>query len=192
MPNCDYELNRQLQGLEARISSAEDNITAAYTGISALAANLAANPFTTASVAAFMGETFGSFNLTPIGYKLLKEVMTLIPGYDIVKQIQMMDAAALIDSMASQLGATMVGAVNQAVDQATIALEAAAMAELAHETAVLAGTLSAPQLAAMLAHAVELRNKYNMAKAVADNISGFLQAQIDISSCKASSLTIHS
>jgi hypothetical protein len=186
MPNCNHELNRQLQGLEARIASAEENITSTYAGISQLVAGLAANPITLGSVTA----SLATFNFTNVGYTIMKKLVELLPGYDLIQQLQMLDAAALLETMADKLGATMVGAVNQAIDEATAALEGAVIAEAAYAAGVLAGTLSTPDLEALAVSAAEARLGYTVAKQLADNISGFLQAQVDIGTCKATSMSI--
>ena len=186
MPNCNHELNRQLQGLEARIASAEENITATYAGISQLVAGLAANPLTLGSVTA----SLATFDFTNVGYTILKKLVEMLPGYDLIQQLQMLDAAALIETMADKLGATMVGAVNQAIDMAAVALETAVAAEAAHAAAVLAGISTPTQLATLLATAAEARFAYDTANALAINIGDFLQAQVDIGTCKATSVAI--
>lgn len=186
MPNCNHELNRQLQGLEARIASAEENITATYAGISQLVAGLAANPLTLGSVTA----SLATFNFTNVGYTIMKKLVEMLPGYNLIQQLQMLDAGALIDTMADKLGATMVGAVSQAADLATAALAGAVAAEVAHAAAVAEGLLTPPEIESLLVAAGQARVAYGVAKELEANISGFLQAQVDIGTCKATSVSI--
>lgn len=187
MPNCNDELNRQLQGLQARITSAENNITATYAGISQLVQSLSADPFTTFAAI----PSLSTFNFTDAGYKIMKELLNMLPGYELFQKIQMMDSAALIDTMSGQLQTLAVTIVNAAIDTAQNALQDKLLAEAAYLQGLALGTLSAYDIAQLLNAVGTAQEIYAAATNISNNIGGFITAQADISTCKSTALSIN-
>ena len=112
--NCTEELNRQIQGLSARLSQAENNITSHYYGISMAIQGLAANPLTAGSVASVAG----IYNLVPAGFEMLQQLISNINPADFKKMMMAM-AAGLIDTMSAELDAM----ADMMIDQAEAMLE---------------------------------------------------------------------
>lgn len=100
---CDAELNRQLQGLQARISKLEDDGHAMYLGVSAMCQSLAQVPGWLEST--FGGALTAIYNGVPNGMFLLKSfVEKLFPGImQAMKQLSIMIAMALIDAIIAEI-----------------------------------------------------------------------------------------
>jgi len=119
--SCRNELNNQLQGLQARIEQAENDINAHYVGISQLATSLAANPFTSASAVA----TAAIYNLQPVGMHILRSLLNAVIPKELQQTMRMLTmmssvqigdlAEGIVDTAAAQV----VGAVNQGIDMIT-------------------------------------------------------------------------
>lgn len=126
MSNCQQELNNQIQGLQARISQAENDIMSHYQGISTLVTAMLANPFT-ASVGS-VGSAF--YQMGSSSMAALQALYKQLPVLD-VKQVTMQLASGLIGSMSAELSALsgMVdSALNSAMTTLTTTMDSAANA----------------------------------------------------------------
>lgn len=201
--NCNLELNKQLQGLSARLDQAENNIVAQYTATATTLQNLAE------SLISVPGFTLGAFgtDLSTIfsgefgGFEILQKLVDSISMPDF-KKLTMAMASGLLSTMASELEALESGAINAiggliATTESLIvgAESTLATAATALESAIVGG------VAAEIAAA---QNEYNNAKQILSNLKdlltshqnslaslpGFLKAQADIGKCKSMSVEI--
>jgi hypothetical protein len=195
--NCNLELNKQLQGVMARVSHLENNTISHFYAMSMAIQGLFANPLTTASVASVAG----IFNLLPTGFQLLQNLIAELNPADF-KKLMMSMAAGLLGEMEAEL----VGLVNTAfadinamitsiegvivgvedeITAATTALDAAIhggiQAEIDAATATLNGLNG--KLAGLL------KMKGGLLNALDGGVN-FLTAQAHIAGCKSISLGI--
>ena len=141
---CTTELNKQIQGLQLRLSQAENNISATYIGISQLVTALAATP--AAAAAAIMSPIY---NLSAVGFNLQQALVNLIPTVD-MKKLMMEMASSLESAMLAELEAitsAVMGAIEGAMD-AAMAMVDAATGALAAAVDVAADAVSAVNSAA--------------------------------------------
>ena len=186
MANCTGECNKQLQGLAARLSHAEDNITNHFMGVSTLVAGLAANPLTIGSVTALLP----TYNSLPSGMELLQLLKDALPDVDAItmKKLMLSASEATMDTLAAtmdQVGAVMVSAATSAVSAAEGVVTSTADSLAA---AIQAGNQTAIN-AAQAAH--DLAN-INLGSALTSklSISGFMEGQAKISKCKTKSFLL--
>ncbi len=126
MSTCTTELNKQIQGIQLRLSQAENNLSATYNGISQLVGAMMANPFTIGPASVMLP----IYNLTAIGFNLQQKLVDLIPTID-MKKLMMEMAATLESTMLAELEAVtsaVLGALEGALDAATAMLDAATSA----------------------------------------------------------------
>lgn len=133
MSDCNNSANAQLKAMSARLDRIDDDLIATYAGISQLVAGLATNPI----VAPHVALSLKTFNFSSVGQKLLKKLVTLVPGYNTFRQLQHLDAAALVSNMAGKLESTISGMVLNAAEQAVNVVSSTihAQAELAQALA---------------------------------------------------------
>jgi hypothetical protein len=125
--NCTEELNKQIQGLSARVSEAENNITSHFMATSMAIQGLLANPFTAGSVMSVSG----LYNLVPGGFEALQSLVSQVAAFD-YKKIMMSMAAGLINQMSAELDALAQSAIDQVTSQ---------VANLTNMIATLEGTI---------------------------------------------------
>lgn len=135
MSNCPQELNAQIQGLQARLTQAENDIMSHYQGISMIVAGLSANPFTTGVGA--IGSAFYQAGASSMA--ALQALYSQLSVLD-VKQTTMQLASKLVGSMSAELDAlaSMVdSALNVAMTTLTTTMTSAgdALANLPSEVA---------------------------------------------------------
>ena len=175
--NCSTELNKQLQGLQARLSQAENNLTATYIGISQLVTALAATPASAA--AAVMSPIY---NLSATGFDLQQKLISLLSPVEI-KKLMMNMASGLIDTMGAELDSVMAGMVAAAEESVVSATANVLAAEEALAAAILGGvqgTIDAAQVALDAANAA-LQTATDFL-AISSN---FMQGQSDAAHCKS-------
>lgn len=115
---ADNKLNTQLQAIQARLDSADEDRLAMKAGIAQLVDDLSKNPIVAPS-------TIRSklvFNFTTAGDKLLKKLLGLLP-IDEFKRLQKLDAAGMLDGLESRISAE----ADQMAQTVANELEAAAM-----------------------------------------------------------------
>lgn len=192
MAACNQECNKQLQGLAARLSAAEDNITNQFMGMSTLVSTLATNPLTSFSVTSLTSV----YNSLPTGMELMQKLKDALPDVSIksMKQLAMTMAANAVDTMAASLDATaaaMVAAATAAVDAAAATvtsaqstLTAAIVAAAAAPTTINNAAVDTARLALSSAqHTFDLAGEAKILS------SSFMQGQANIAKCK--SLSMH-
>lgn len=198
MDDCSHELNKQIKGIQARLSQAENNITSHFVGTSLLVQALLGTP------AAAAGAAMESiYNLGSTGFDLMQKLISEIPAID-TKALMMQAAAALEDAMAAELDA-LVGMVESAIDDAitsavalvTGTIAALEAATIALEDAVAAEIQGPIDLATAAFNAAE--NAANSAQAALDSLNNLkisaptmIQAQADAASCKSVGMVINS
>lgn len=191
--NCSHELNKQIQGLQARLSQAENNIHAQFIGTSQLVAALAGTP--AAAAAVIMGPIY---NLEATGFALMQKLKDLIPTID-TKKLMMEMASSLIDSMAAELDAlleaveaSLLAAVNAALDSLNAAISVVTDAQDALTAAIEGGNALA------IAAAEDALDSANSAKNAAQSLfdgaedalataSNFMKGQANVAKCKSES-----
>ena len=192
--NCSHELNKQIQGLQARISQAENNIHSHYVGMSQLVLALADTP---AAAAAAVVESV--YNLQALGFAALQQLKDLLPTMD-TKKLMMEAAGALLEGMAAELDALVdsveaaaLAQVNSAMDVVNSAIENVTNAEGAL-TSALQGGIPADILNAQNALSLAKASKLNadgavdMAQEAFAVASNFMRAQANVAKCKSTSL----
>ena len=120
-----FELNKQIQGIQARLSQAENNITSQYVGTSLLVQGLLASPAATAGQA-----VEHIYNMVPSGFDVMQKLVSMVPIIDI-KKMMMETATGLIDSMGDELDAiagSIEAAANAAIETATDLVDSATSA----------------------------------------------------------------
>lgn len=135
MSDCSNSANSQLKALQARLDRVDDDLIAHYAGISQLVTNLSLNPATALSVV----ESQLAYNFSSAGQRALKSLLGKIPGYDQFKQLQLLDAAALIDGMGSKLAALAEQMIETAEAELATVVDAKIEAELARALAIVNG-----------------------------------------------------
>ncbi len=100
MQDCDHELNKQLKGILARLSQAEDNITSQFAATSLLVQNLLADPITAGGASAVAG----IYNMVPAGFAAVQALIKQVGALD-YKKLMMEGAATAMDSMEAELDA---------------------------------------------------------------------------------------
>jgi hypothetical protein len=170
---CKQELNIQLKGLQARMSEAENNITAHYAGISMLCEHLLSTP------AAAAGEAMKSiYKLEASGISAMRALVHKVGAID-AKQIMMLGAAKLQDAMQAELEALqvmVVGALQTAIDDAVALAEGTVSAVIAAEDALAAAIEAGISAPIALATA-----SLNSAKAAADAAQSALDSLNNLS-----------
>lgn len=182
MANCKGECNKQMQGLVARISQAEDNVANHFMGISDLVLNMSTSIFTMPSAL----PSLPTYNSLPSGMELVQMLKDMIPDPDLMRQLMLAKAELLMDTLAAtmdQIGAAMIAQATAMVDAAE-ALVVSATDTL--EAAILAGE-QAPIDAANAALAIA-QGSFDSAKSAFDSVSGFMVGQANISKCSTKSL----
>jgi len=196
--NCSHELNKQIQGLQARLSQAENNIHSHFIGISQLVNALADTP---ASAAATAMQSI--YNLQAVGFAALQQLKNLLPEVD-TKKLMMEAAGALIDGMAAQLDALVesveaaaTATVNSAMDGLNSAIVNVTNAEAALTSALQGGnpvTILNAQNALDVAKASKLnaQGAVDTAEEAFAQASNFMRAQANVAKCKSTSLHLSS
>jgi hypothetical protein len=186
MANCTGECNKQLQGLAARLSHAEDNITNHFMGVSTLVSGLASNPLTLGSVTALLP----TYNSLPSGMELLQLLKDALPDVDAltIKKLMMSASEAAMDTLAAtmdEVGAAMIATATNAVSAA----EGVVTSTAASLTAAIQTGNQIAIDAAQAAH--DLANvNLGTSKLSFDSISGFIVGQAKISKCKTKSFLL--
>jgi hypothetical protein len=193
--NCNLELNKQIQGLQARLSQAENNITSHFYGISMAIQGLAANPLTAGSVASVSG----IYNLVPSGFQLLQNLIMELNPVDF-KNYMMTMAASLMGNMAAELD-TLVDTAFATLDETIAAVEATIVAledSVASATTALNDAISGgipEQIADAQAYLDDMNAKLAKSQQTRSNLNdvsaggiSFLTAQANIAKCKSFSL----
>lgn len=193
--NCSLELNKQIQGLQARLSQAENNITSHYYGISMAIQGLAANPLTSGSVASVSG----IYNLLPSGFELLQNLIMQLNPVDF-KKFMMNMAASLMGTMEGELVALVdasfasLNGMIAGVEATIVGLEASvASATTALNNAIASGVPSAiaSAQATLDGYNAQLANANKTHTGLLDALAGgtsFLTSQANIAKCKSLSL----
>lgn len=186
MANCKGECNKQLQGLAARLSHAEDNITNHFMGVSTLVAGLAANPLTIGSVTALLP----TYNSLPSGMELLQLLKDALPDIDAItmKQLMLSASEAAMDTLAAtmdEVGAAMIATATAAVSAAEDVVTSTA-------DSLAAAIQSGNQIAIDAAQAAHNLANINLSSAITSklSISGFMEGQAKISKCKSKSFLL--
>lgn len=121
------DLNVQLKALAARLDRVDDDLISHYAGISQLVTNLSLNPLVSGNVAA----SLLTYNFSSAGQTLVKQLLPLVPGYSTFRQLQHLDAAALVSNMTSNLASAAGNLVQNLADQAVEMAESKINAEIA-------------------------------------------------------------
>lgn len=186
MANCKGECNKQLQGLAARLSHAEDNITNHFMGVSTLVAGLAANPLTIGSVTALLP----TYNSLPSGMELLQLLKDALPDIDTItmKKLMLSASEAAMDTLAAtmdEVGAAMIATAAAAVTAAEGVVTSTA-------DSLAAAIQSGNQIAIDAAQAAHDLANINLGSANLSftSISGFMEGQSKISKCKSKSFLL--
>ena len=196
MSNCSNSANSQLKALHARLDRIDSDLIAHYAGISQLVAGLAANPFTSGSVAL----SLKTYNFSSVGQQLLSSLVGLIPGVSQFKTLQHLSASQLVDGLASQVESMAASVASQVANQILSAVQAQADAVLQQANAVaalaagIAQGLSEIELAPLRA-AVDTANGLLAAansslasvRSIADAANNFMKTLSDISNCQTRS-----
>jgi prefoldin subunit 5 len=191
---CSSELNRQIQGLQARLSQAENNITAHYKGISMLVAALAETP--AAAAAAVMAPFYSGFEA---GFMLVQKLVDALDPAAF-KALMMEMALGLVDGMAAELEAligSVVASLNALIDGLNAAIAGLNGQIAAINAAIAAGGLTPEQLAALTAEKSGLLSDLadhmaRLAKAedMVATAPSLLGAQKNAASCRTVSLLL--
>lgn len=173
MQDCNHELNKQIKGIQARLSQAENNISSHFVGTSTLVIAMLANPFTAPSAASVSA----IYNLAPGGFDAMQKLIQQISAID-MKALMMQGAAALEDAMAAELDA-LVGMVNDSIDAAITAAEQTVDASIA---AVEAATIALQDaVASDIQSAIDTaQGVLDAAVATADSAAAALSSLLDI------------
>jgi len=186
MANCNGECNKQLQGLAARLSHAEDNITNHFMGVSTLVEGLLANPLTVGSAAPLSA----IYNSLPSGMELVQLLKDALPDIDAItmKKLMLSASEALLDTLAATMDE--VGAVM--VASATAAVSAAEAVVTSTADSLAAAIQSGNQIAIDAAQAAHDLANINLGSANLSftSISGFMEGQSKISKCKSKSFLL--
>jgi hypothetical protein len=192
-------MNRQIQGLQARLSQAENNITSHFYATSMLVQSLSANPLTSGSAAVVAG----IYNLIPNGFDLMQKLIAHVSPIDF-KALMMINAGDLIAGMSAELDglvSVVVSNVESQIEmvaaQVVAAGDALATATLDMTTAVAGGIQSEIDAAgATLQQAGDLLDSLNAKHDHLLNLHmtsvNFLTSQADVSKCKSVNLKITS
>lgn len=116
---CQFELNRQMQGVLARLSAAENNITAHYIGMSRLCDALLATPAGSAGAVMKAFYDFENISVFPLYQKLIK----LVDPAEF-KALMMQSAAGLVNGMANELEGIAGKVIDNVTSTITDAMEA--------------------------------------------------------------------
>lgn len=193
--NCNLELNKQIQGLSARLSQAEDNLTNHFYGISLAIQGLAANPLTAGSVASVTG----IYNLLPTGFETLQNLISNVSPTDFKKYMMGM-ASGLLGNMEAQLTSMvstafsdisgmidnvngLIGTKEGQLTSAQAALDAAIAG--GNPTEIANAQALVNTLTAQLGNLTGMKD--NLTNALDSGVN-FLTAQADIAKCKSFSL----
>ena len=190
---CNSELNRQVQGLMARVSQCENNITAHYKGISMLVAALAETP--AAAAAAVMAPFYSGFEA---GFALVQKLIEQLDPA-VFKQLMLEMALGLVDGMAAE----MLGMINGVLDSLNAvigSINGAIEALNGQITAIneqLAGTLTTEARALLEAEKTTLLGQLAQQNAalqkaldMAATAPSLLGAQANAASCKTASVLL--
>jgi prefoldin subunit 5 len=191
---CTSELNRQIQGLQARLSQTENNITSMYYGMSTLVAALAETP---AEAAAAVMAPF--YNFTEVGFALVQKFIDLVDP-KVFKALMMEMALGLVEGMAAELDA-LIGSVVASLNALVSGLNAAIAglnAQIAAINAqIAAGGLTPEQLAdltgqknGLLADLADQMARLDKALDMAATAPSLLGAQKNAASCRTISLLL--
>jgi hypothetical protein len=193
--SCNSELNRQLQGLMARVSQCENNITAHYKGISMLVAALADTP--AAAAAALMAPFYSGFEA---GFALVQKLVEQLDPA-VFKEMMFEMALGLVDGMAAELEGIIAGVVaslNALIDSINGVI-AGLNAQIDAINAQLAGTLTSEARALLESQKTTLLGQLNeqmsalqKAMDMAATAPNLLGAQKNAAACKTRSLLMSS
>lgn len=193
--NCNLELNKQIQGLQARLSQAENNITSHFYATSLAIQGLFVNPLTTASVASVSQ----IYNMMPQGFTLLQNIISELNPVDF-KKLMMSMASSLLGQMEGELSSMvetafsdisgMIGSVEGVI---TGVLSDITAAESALEAAIAGGIQSEIDAARSVLNGLnsKLASLNKMKGGLTDALDGgvnFLTAQARLAGCKSFSL----
>ncbi|MCU0734521.1 MAG: hypothetical protein MUF20_03210 [Methylotetracoccus sp.] len=190
---CLKEMNKQLQGLQARVTQAENDIVAHYQGISALVAALADTP---AAAAAAAVSAF--YNFEALGFKVLQALVNAIPILDF-KELQLELANGLIGFMQAQLVAltdrvlaTLLGAVNTLLSVA-LALEQEVLALEQQLASAAADAKPAIEAQLTIARNNLIASQADLQRALDDleTAKSFMASQKDLAGCQTTSSRHH-
>ena len=195
--NCSQEMNKQMQGIMARLSQAENNITNHYTGMSMLVQSMNLNPFTAGSSAVVSS----IYNLGPAGMAALQGLIDSINPLDF--KLHMMDFAMnLIPNMSLELDSLLASVENMILNQINSMVNTLIAAAEAQIIAVenLAIAIASGIQAEIDAAGAALQNAANLVNSLSTALDGLkshhitatgsLKAQSDVSKCKSSALHI--
>jgi hypothetical protein len=118
---ADNKLNTQLQAIQARLDSADEDRIAMKAGIAQLVDDLSKNPIVAPSTI----KSKLVFNFTTAGDRMLKKLLGLLP-IDEFKRLQKLDAAGMLDGLESRISAE----ADQMAQTVANELEAAATAQV--------------------------------------------------------------
>jgi hypothetical protein len=182
MANCKGECNKQLQGLVSRVAQAEDNVANHFKGVSDLVQHMSTNIFTMPSAL----PSLPIYNGLPGGMEILQTLKDMIPDPDLMRQLMLVKAELLRDTLAAtmdSIGAAMIA-------QATAAVDAAEGVVTSTADSLTAAIATGNQVAIDAAQAAHNLANINLSSALTSklSISGFMEGQAKISKCKSKSL----
>lgn len=93
------DLNAQLQAVHARLDRIDDDLIAHYAGISRIIIGMSKNKY----VWKIGLRNLITYNMSSLGQTAVRKLLHLIPGYDLFKKLQHLDAAALVSSIESSI-----------------------------------------------------------------------------------------
>lgn len=193
--NCNLELNKQIQGIMARLSQAENNITSHYYGISMAIQGLLANDLTAGSVAALAP----IYNLLPEGFTALQNLILNVNPADF-KKLMMTMASSMLGAMEGELEGLvdsfftdLEGMISNVESMITNTEDQIADAVNNLNDAIISGEQAAIDAAQAIVDGLngKLDALNNMKGGLLDALDGgvnFLTAQLNIARCKSFSL----
>lgn len=156
--NCKYELNRQLQGLEARVGQCERNIVAQYQATSALAIA------TATEVTAVLPLATGILNGIPAAFQAMVSALSNPDAF----------VAIIMQILLSQLG---IPSLAQLVNQATGLIESRVAELNAQLQDLIAHNAAVEEIRAVEAELAKFKNAL-------DSATSFFSAQNNLSACR--------
>lgn len=196
--NCKQELNKQLQGLSARLSQAENNITSQFYATSMAIQGLLANPLTAGSVS----PVAVIYNLTDVGFKALQGLISQLSPANFKKHMMAM-AVGLLDGMALELESVASLAL-QTIEDSIASVESLINSQLQTIESI-STSLANAKLNGNDLLIGTLQNQYDVAISTLEgltgqkgklldsksNLGGFMGAQSDIAKCKSTSFILN-
>jgi uncharacterized membrane-anchored protein YhcB (DUF1043 family) len=187
MSDCSGGVNGHFKTIQARLDRIDDDLIAHYAGISQLVAGLAANPLTAGAAAT----SLPIYNFSGLGQRALARLKGLIPGAEKFKQLQHLDAAALVSSMAGNFAKVAANMAVTAAEQISLAAQQKVDAELALAEATARG--AAEEVLGPLRQAAESAAQLLFsADSALSSIKSYTDSIDDISNCRARSMVLGS